>query len=614
MRHSPRAERHRGRGALSHKPGLHGDGSLPGAGWAGWGVGRAIAGFFDLDKKIGNAAASLIGFGDVAGQTAAAKADILAKASATVGKKIFDINEAMDINARAAKNMTDAWSDMGDLAARKNAPQMFADQMYAWEQEINKVKGAGVLGDLQKQIESHIGSTKDLANAYRISEGAVDMFKRQLSDEATASRATTAEHEKIAAKLTEIERGYFGVSNSVKTLGFIYAPIAADVVKQTNDIYNAVKKVEGAENDKVANSFKNLETWNKAQAKANEIQMKDTMTSLDETERLWTEYYDRVDASTLNSTDYKKLKVQEWFDQEVLKLKEDDENWSNHYDALYAVTQQKMDEISKENDPYFKHVKDLLNDIEGGPGGWTDTFAKTLADTRDFKAAAKSVWDEIGTQIKGVFAAVLSDLLKEFFAPLAAKISGILTSLLGTGGKGGLLGLLAGLFGGGGDPSGTTPITDGYFDGDGNWVPVPVTNGPGGGTPGGPEPPDVDNPNEPHESSGGVIGYYARGGVINAGAQYMARGGNVRGFPGQPRGIDNVPVWAAVGEGFVNRGGMRRIGRSGLDAINSGSGGLGMTVTIGDINVGESLSPSEAGARIGKIIEREMRKQGKRIA
>src|SRR5262249_8774069 len=111
--------------------------------------------------------------------------------------------------------------------------------------------------------------------------------------------------------------------------------------------------------------------------------------------------------------------------------------------------------------------------------------------------------------------------------------------------------------------------------------------------------------------------YASTGGVVtNAGIQYMAEGGPVgRVLPFRPRGIDTQPVMAAVGEGFVNRRGMRWLRVDGLNDINSGKGlSGGLSVSIGNIQVGEDLSAGEAGDRIGKLIAREIRKKGRRIA
>lgn len=52
-------------------------GAALGAAYGGWQVGRMISDFFGLDKAIGNATAKLMGWGDVAGEEAAAGADAL---------------------------------------------------------------------------------------------------------------------------------------------------------------------------------------------------------------------------------------------------------------------------------------------------------------------------------------------------------------------------------------------------------------------------------------------------------------------------------------------------------------------------------------------------------
>ena len=72
-------------------------GAAVAAGMAGWSVGRQIADWFDLDEKIGNATAKLMGWGDVAAETAAAKTDTLARASAVAGREISTMAEAIRV-------------------------------------------------------------------------------------------------------------------------------------------------------------------------------------------------------------------------------------------------------------------------------------------------------------------------------------------------------------------------------------------------------------------------------------------------------------------------------------------------------------------------------------
>ena len=64
----------------------------------------------------------------------------------------------------------------------------------------------------------------------------------------------------------------------------------------------------------------------------------------------------------------------------------------------------------------------------------------------------------------------------------------------------------------------------------------------------------------------------AHGGVVHA-SQGLAIGasmGRLLPFPGQPKGIDTVPIWAAPGEGVLNRLGMSTLGRADFESLNAG--------------------------------------------
>src|SRR5688572_19549930 len=53
---------------------------------AGWELGRAVAGWTNLDEVIANATASLLGWGDVAAQRAGAGMDVLNRATQIAGR------------------------------------------------------------------------------------------------------------------------------------------------------------------------------------------------------------------------------------------------------------------------------------------------------------------------------------------------------------------------------------------------------------------------------------------------------------------------------------------------------------------------------------------------
>lgn len=285
----------------------------------------------------------------------------------------------------------------------------------------------------------------------------------------------------------------------------------------------------------------------------------ETARSIVETGKLWGDYYDLIDKETLSTTDYQLKQVQRWFDDEVAKLKDDDAAWGLHYDALYAVADRRMKDITNLNDPFYRAHKQLQEDLEKDwnhflddiAGGFTKTFSVDIVDVLFGDKGFKDVWHDLGQMLKNDLKAILSDILNNviqgFVSAAAAKLGGFLAGLVGLGKGGGsslpgwLLALIPGLGGGG-----NTAITSGYWDQNGNWVPVENTGQPGGGLfPNLPE-------NPQHDSAGGIIGHYASG------------------FPGEAMGTDIVPAWLTPGEGILNRHATSMLGEDGIAALNRG--------------------------------------------
>lgn len=300
--------------------------------------------------------------------------------------------------------------------------------------------------------------------------------------------------------------------------------------------------------------------WRDEQARLLKRSNDDTARSLVETGKLWGEYYDLIDKETLSTTDYQLKQVQRWFDDEVAKLQDDDAAWGLHYDALYAVADRRMKDITNLNDPFYRAHKQLQEDLEKDwghflddiAGGFTKTFSVDIVDVLFGDKGFKDVWHDLGEMLKNDLKAVLSDILNNiiqgFVSSAAAKLGGFLAGLagLGKGGGGGLpgwlLALIPGLGGGG-----NTAITSGYWDQNGNWVPVENTGQPGGGLfPNLPENPE-------HDSAGGIVGHY------------------VKGFPGSPMGTDVIPAWLTRGEGVLNPRATATVGADAINALNAGA-------------------------------------------
>jgi hypothetical protein len=367
--------------------------------------------------------------------------------------------------------------------------------------------------------------------------------------------------------VVEATMTYLRAGVAMNTLKEVYGLTATQVkaLETAQKSYEAtLKEVQKVEEAKNSASLKALEDINIGQAKANKQAMDDTLHSLTETEKLWVDYYDRVDAATLSATDYKKLKVKEWFDNEVLKLKDDDANWMAHYDALYATAQQRMGEITDQSNHYVQDTKKFLGDLEGGPGGWEDTFAHTLATTHSFKDAAKAVFGELETDVLNIFGDLLSNLLKGFFAPMEAKLGSLLAQVLGVESQAsGFVGPTQPgtpwwqvIAGGGGGASGSDPTQPGGGQGIGVGIGLPFHDPYGGGG---------ADPTGSSGQQGSPTDYpaYAKGGIVYAAGGWM-----------RPQGTDTVPAMLTPGERVLTVQDTRTFERAGgLGALRGGQMG-----------------------------------------
>lgn len=110
--------------------------------------------------------------------------------------------------------------------------------------------------------------------------------------------------------------------------------------------------------------------------------------------------------------------------------------------------------------------------------------------------------------------------------------------------------------------------------------------------------------------------------VGDDGLAYAASGGIAGRFPGQPRGSDIYPIWAAKDEFIVNAQSSRAY-RPMLEAINNrrfpgymaAGGVVGGDTMIGDINVtvNGAKTNSDTGRAIGNSLERQLRRKQIRL-
>ncbi len=165
-------------GAGATKLGLLGTATVAaGTAFGAWKLGRFVAELTDADNVVSRFTAKLLGYGDVAAQEAAAKTDVLARASASAGRQITDMAEAMAINEAAANKM---------IAANTKAAETFAKEEAAAKRAA-EVTEANRLKLLQVEHELAVAQQKTAAEKEAKAREAAAATRKALDDEHAAA-------------------------------------------------------------------------------------------------------------------------------------------------------------------------------------------------------------------------------------------------------------------------------------------------------------------------------------------------------------------------------------------------------------------------------------------
>jgi hypothetical protein len=176
-------------------------GAVVGTALASWNVGRAVAGFFDLDKKIGDATARLLGFGDVAAQVAGAQMDELMRASLRAGRAVTDLAEARAINAGAvAKDMKAAKEAREEYDKWAEATKRITDLAWDWQKTLQTINP--VSAEAAKSMLALGASVTDVAASTGLSVRQVNALVASMD----ALKVKADEYAATIKKVQEVEK------------------------------------------------------------------------------------------------------------------------------------------------------------------------------------------------------------------------------------------------------------------------------------------------------------------------------------------------------------------------------------------------------------------------
>jgi hypothetical protein len=197
-------------------------GSLGAAAVAGWELGKVfieignIVGV-DIVKNFGDATAALLGWGDLAAETAAAKLMNLSRASEIAGRSITNAGEALRIITKHNADTNESFNTG-------------AHRVKEWQAEIDRVRSK--LPEIDAELKNHNSTNKEIAQHYGISTRALEYYNRTLTDSAKAQKAWADEakprYEALARAQEEINNAGLGWQ---KTIAAIDPTIAAHATK-----------------------------------------------------------------------------------------------------------------------------------------------------------------------------------------------------------------------------------------------------------------------------------------------------------------------------------------------------------------------------------------------
>lgn len=160
-------------------------GLAAGAAFAGWNIGRWIADITGADAAISKLTASVLGYGDVAAETVAAKQDVINRAIAQGAPLTITYAQAVQFNARAHQEAADAYEVTGQkMSDVQKAARSLSD---ATRDGIMRAKEAGASEEaIHRHYNVSVDVIKEVIRVKNLSAEASDKLKKKTEEEAAA--------------------------------------------------------------------------------------------------------------------------------------------------------------------------------------------------------------------------------------------------------------------------------------------------------------------------------------------------------------------------------------------------------------------------------------------
>jgi hypothetical protein len=235
-------------------------GLTAGAALGGWKLGRLIAEFFELDKVIGNATAKLLGWGDLTGETAGAKQDVVTRAIERGASATITYAEALEFNtawqkkrAVATKEAAKADEDIARAMIELNSAGV------GWQGTLETINGT-VVEAIKFYLAAGV-SQSDLATANGLTAVQVKAVAAAMTDEAAATvnaqaaEKTLAEFRQIA-HLQQIDILKAQATEQLRLAGIVNDAVTAELAASIQ--LNAAHGLDAMGRQKVTSAAETL--------------------------------------------------------------------------------------------------------------------------------------------------------------------------------------------------------------------------------------------------------------------------------------------------------------------------------------------------------------------
>lgn len=234
------------------------------AAFAGWNLGRWIADITGADAAIANLTSRLLGWGDVAAQTAGAKQDVLNLATQRAGRVVTDYSEALQINADWLKKHREAAETANKAVAAATKEKAAADEKAA--------AAAQAHSDAMQRLQDSLFGYDLIAKAQDYLEALVSIENvTQMSTAAQAQmHATLGEAIDAYARLgvvapqamRDIYTATLPLPKITEGLGAEWANVGEKVTVSADSIIADLKRMEDETKAYEAETRRMVDEWN----------------------------------------------------------------------------------------------------------------------------------------------------------------------------------------------------------------------------------------------------------------------------------------------------------------------------------------------------------------